>query len=397
MKLKIVFLYSEKYFLNDIIPFFEYKLYHKGDKIFIQDSAYEGIYLIKSGKVNLYINSSIIEISTYISNIKKSVYNLKDFISNIKMFKSLQPLDSESLKSNINESPFLTHTKSLYEINKYDIFTISELSIFGTNELYDYKTGLYYFTAECISKEAIIYFLPKKYFYSLLKLENPVYTAVAETIENKAKNIIEKFKLILKWYEMNNNNLQNNKENDEDYKMKTFTVFNNYKNSSKNIRRNNNINNGLICSNKMEEKTYEFPVLLKEKYFRGFKKDNFEISNYDIQTNKVHNTLHNIREGFYKSIKERNINNSFKDKVMKTLANISKIHININNNNISNIKRRNKTFNEKILLNKTRINFNKKINLKLPSNFPYNIQNEFPKIIKSKNNYNIRNIFLNVK
>ena len=386
---------TENFFLNDIIPFFEYKLYHKGDKIFVQGSAYEGIYLIKSGKIDLYINSSIIEISTYISNIKKSIYNLKDFISNIKMFKSLQPSDSESLKSNIKESIFSANKKTLYEINKYDILTISDLSIFGTNELYDYKTGLYYFTAECISKEAIIYFLPKKYFYSLLKLENPVYIAMAEAIQDKAKYIIEKLKLILKWYERNNN-IKNNIENDDDYKMKTFTVFNDYKNSSKNFRRNNIINKGLKLSNKTEEKTYEFPVLLKEKYFGSLKKDNFEISHYDIKTNKVHNTLHNIREGFYRSMKERNINNSFKDKVMKTMANDSKIHINVNNNT-KNIQRRNKTFKEKILLNKTRINFDKKINLNLPSNFPYNVKNEFPKIIKSKKNYNIRNIFFNVK
>jgi len=71
---------SENAFFNEVIPYFQYKLFHKGDKIFVQDSLFEGIYFIKSGKLNLYLTSSIIEISTYISNIKNSLKNLEDLI-----------------------------------------------------------------------------------------------------------------------------------------------------------------------------------------------------------------------------------------------------------------------------------------------------------------------------
>ena len=47
---------TDSSYLTKLIPFFQYKLFHKGDIIFAQDSFYEGIYLIKSGKVGLHFD-----------------------------------------------------------------------------------------------------------------------------------------------------------------------------------------------------------------------------------------------------------------------------------------------------------------------------------------------------
>ena len=381
---------SENRFLNEIIPHFEYKLFHKGDKIFLQDSLNEGIYLMKSGKVNLYLNSSIMEISTYILNIKNSLKSFREFISSEKIFEEHHPSESEILNSNIIQTLIPSEKKYLYIQKKYDILTLNDSSIFGTNELYDYKTGLYYFTAECATKEAIIYFLPKKYFCDLLMKESPVYLAVAETVEIKAKFIIEKMKLILKWYEINKINKLNNKdnkankernysENKEENKMKNFTVFSNYKNSIKNLRRNNEINYpGFKLFTKTDEKTYKFPILLKDKYLK----------------NKIllTETIYDIKKDCHKTLRNKLLNNSYnKKKVVKTISNING-HLN------RNINRRNKTFEDKLFLNKTRTIFKEDIKLKLPLNFPFNVQNEFPSIIKNKNknkNFNIKCIYTN--
>ena len=374
---------TENSFTNEIIPHFEYKLFHKGDKIFLQDSLNEGIYLMKSGKVNLYLNSSIMELSIYISKIKNSLKGFKEFISSIKLFKEQHPSESELLKSNIIQNMVPSEKKHLYIQKKYDILTINDSSIFGTNELYNHQTGLYYFTAECATKEAIIYYLPKKYFYDILQREKAVYLAVAETVETKAKFIIEKMKLILKWYEINKTNNKdkkdikerNNSENKEDSK-KSFTVFNNYKNSINNIRRNNIFNYpGLKLYTKTDEKTFEFPILLKDQYFKDKK--------------LFTETIYNNKES-HKTLRDKLINNSCnKKKMVKTLNSITG-HSN------KNINKRNKTFEDKLFLNKTKTIFKKNIKLKLPLNFPFNVQNEFPTIVKNKNkNHNIKYMYTN--
>ena len=176
---------TDKVFYNEIIPHFEYKQFRKGEKIFIQGSLYDGIYLIKKGEVNIYLNSAINEIGNYI---KYSLCGFKEYIS-ILNFQKDNNIDEEIIVKPkiINDYLSKNHHEILNEIKKYDITTIPEYSIFGTNELYDYKTQLYYFTAECISKEAIIYFLPKQYFYFLLTKEKPILLSLMQTVESKVK------------------------------------------------------------------------------------------------------------------------------------------------------------------------------------------------------------------
>jgi hypothetical protein len=38
---------SSSFFYEELLPHFEYKQYHQGDKIFMQDSIYDGIYLLQ--------------------------------------------------------------------------------------------------------------------------------------------------------------------------------------------------------------------------------------------------------------------------------------------------------------------------------------------------------------
>jgi CRP-like cAMP-binding protein len=368
---------TDSSYINKIIPFFQYKLYHKGDIIFAQDSFYEGIYLIKSGKVGLHFESPVMEISSLISDVKNSLKDFKKFISDLKVFNKQNLDDSELLKANVDQNT-ISETNHLYLSKRYDILTIDEFSIFGTNELYNYKTGLYYFTAECITKEALIYFLPKKYFHDLLRKENPVDLAVAKTVESKAELIIEKLKLIIRYYEKNRNHLKNNEDNieEKENKMKTFTIFNSYSNYIKTLRRNNNNINypDLKLYTKMDEKTYEFPVLLKDKY----------LANKHFLTETLNENDYNINEN-YKTIREKLMNKKTLEK------NINKNNINITGNIFNTIRRRNKTYEQRI--NKTRYKFKKDSKLKLPFNFPFNVQNAFPTLVKNRmKNYNIKYI-----
>ena len=155
-----------------------------------------------------------------------------------------------------------------------------------------------------------------------------------------------------------------------------MNIFNNYRNSIKNLRNFINIQDGKLF-NKGDEKTCEFPILLKEKEIFGKK-----------IFNKGFNEFNNVRS---KTLKEKLINNSYKKNYTKTLDSTQGYYY-INRN----INKRNKTLEEKSFMNKTRISFKRNIKLKLPSNFPFNVKDKFPTIIKNKN-YNFKYIFTEKK
>ena len=166
----------------------------------MQDSIYDGIYLLQHGQINIYLTSSVNEIGNYIFNVKNTLKGFKKYIledkTNSNTKEDEEPITPKIMDDTINLS--IEKSAALNEIKKFDILTIPQYSIFGTNELYDYKTGLYFFSAECISKEAIAYFLPKNIFYSLLIKEKPIYIAVADMVQFKVNDIIGKLKICLK-------------------------------------------------------------------------------------------------------------------------------------------------------------------------------------------------------
>lgn len=358
-------LLNENFFYNEVIPHFEYKQYHQGEKIFIQGSIYRGVYLVTDGEVNVYLNSSINEIGKYILNITNSLIHFKEYVSNLnKMGYSKE--SNESVKPKImKDKKNLDREKvdSLNKNKKFEVLNISKYSIFGTNELYDNNTGLYYFSAECSSKEAIIYFLPHKYFYSILVREKPIYLFLAEMIEFRAKDIIGRLKYHIKCFD--------NVMNKTTKKFIETTNINNLNN--KNLSYNNYIAslkylnvkkiNKKIALKIRNEKTYEFPPLIKDK-------NNHSIKEYNNKTSYIANeTIASF------SFKNKN-NISLRDKVFNQYKKIKLMSINPNPNNTS-------LYNRKIKLNERRINLSERANkiknfkIHLPNNFPFKIQNSF--------------------
>ena len=357
---------TDNVFYNEIIPHFEYKQFHQGEKIFIQGSLYDGIYLIRKGEVNIYLNSAVNDIGNYISNIKYSLCGFKEYISIFNIKKEIL------VRPKIINDKMMHLTKNncdiLNEINKYDILTIPEYSIFGTNELYDYKTGLYYFSAECVSKEAIIYFLPKQYFYSLLTKEKPILLSLIETVESKVKYIIGKLKYHIKCFESIMNKkykkFENNKINA--LNLNDLTYSNNKIISSINILKRNNltINDNMVI-NKNNEQSFEFPVLIKNSNKKLIKEK------HKKNKNMFEKTLYSFsfKDKYHKSIREKAIYNNYK-----------KINLRIFNYTTPfNLYKKGKSYDGKFILNEGQIK-NKnpnKIKIKLPNNFPFNVQNSY--------------------
>ena len=357
-------LLNENFFYNEIIPHFEYRQFHQGEKIFIQGSFYRGIYLVTDGEINIYLNSSINEIGNYILNITNSLINFKEYPSNLNKI-GYSNENNESVKPKIMKDKINLDKEKVDILNKkkkFDILKISKYSIFGTNELYDNNNGLYYFSAECTSKEAIIYFLPHKYFYSLLIREKPIYLSLAEMIEFRAKDIIGRLKYHIKCFDnvmnktakrfIETNNISN--RNNKNVSYKNYITSLNYLNIKK-------INK--IAIRIKNEKTYEFPPLIKDK-------NNHSIREYNNKTSFIANAT---IDSF--SFKNKN-NISLRDKVFNQYKKIKLMSINPNLNNIS-------LYNKKIKINDRRINLSERANkiknlkIHLPNNFPFKIQNSF--------------------
>ena len=366
-KLLIFNLLNENYFYNEIIPHFEYRQFHQGEKIFIQGSIYRGIYLVTDGEVNIYLNSLITEIGNYILNITNSLNNFKEYISNLNKIDYSEEINESAKPKIMKDKDNLDKEKmdSLYKNKKFEVLNISKYSIFGTNELYDYKNDLYYFSAECVSKEAIIYFLPHKYFYSLLIREKPIYLSLAEMIEFRAKDIIGRLKHHIKSFE----NIRNKT-------IKRFIETNNISNLNNNNFSYNNYITSLKYLNKKKinkkialrvrnEKPFEFPPLIKSK-------NNYSIKEYNNKSDFMPNET-------IGSFSFKNMNNiSLRDKVFNQYKKIKLMSIN-NKHNPNNIS----LCNKKIKLNDRRLNLSEKVSriknfkIHLPNNFPFKIQNSF--------------------
>ena len=352
---------TDNIFNNEIVPHFEYKQFHQGEKIFIQGSLYEGIYLIEKGEVNIYLNSSVNDIGNYISKIKYSLCGFKEYISILNM-KKKNPNDEILVKPKIiDEKTSLTKEKRdiLNEINKYDIITIPEYSIFGTNELYDYKTGLYYFSAECISKETIVYFLPKKYFYSLLIKEKPILLSLMGVVESKAKYIIGKLKYHIKCFESvinkKNKKFQSNKFNTLNLNEINCNVIK----SIKDLRKNNLAITENIINNKKCENSFELPVVKDSKFTLNKESNIFgqTISSFQLK-NKYH-----------KSIREKDVFSNYKKINLNMIHRPSPV--------LAIYNKKGKSFDGKYIIKEEKNKIKKKFKISLPNNFPFNVQNSF--------------------
>jgi len=82
--------------------------------------------------------------------------------------------------------------KGIYNI---DFYTLSDGDVLGLNELFDYKTELFNFNAECVSDEATLFFISKKFFNNVIQKENYIMNNVIQLIDLKAKELIGKINL----------------------------------------------------------------------------------------------------------------------------------------------------------------------------------------------------------
>ena len=168
-------------FLQNYVNLLNYRKFKKGDKIFLQDASYEGVYLIHQGEINL---STKCRIKNFNKLIVELVTALKGFPEHVVPFE-LQKF----VNIGENDDP-LKNCDNKDDIKLINMGSFKEGDILGLNELYDHKSQVFNYTAECISDEVVVFFIHKKDFSSMLSKEKSLYNSVIQKVELRIKYMI---------------------------------------------------------------------------------------------------------------------------------------------------------------------------------------------------------------
>jgi hypothetical protein len=143
IKTKFVMFHSiqNEIFYTKYVPHLNYRKYFKGEKIFLQNSLYGGIYLLTNGTIKLSINISIDEMKNLMTYLTYSLNNFKEYISSF----DNEKYNQKNMTSCIDNIP-KDLNDLFYKRDEYDLGTIQEYNIIGTNETYNPKTQIYNFT-----------------------------------------------------------------------------------------------------------------------------------------------------------------------------------------------------------------------------------------------------------
>ena len=255
------------FFEKNIYPNLIYKKYTRGEKIIVQNSQYEGVFFILDGKISISISQSFNELSNTLMSLQYSIFKFQDYAS--KIIKSVDILNEFYLKYIVNKRKNKIINLGKYNKINADILVSNEYldnfkgtksitfynmtsgDILGMNELFDYKTELYNFSATCISDETHLFFLSKKNFNNIILQNLSIMNNVIQLIDLKAKTLIgqiNNFRMNYSEQILNNIKIKRNKlmtknlsKNNSEIKLIENSKNNSfYKSSDKKIKKNTN-------------------------------------------------------------------------------------------------------------------------------------------------------------
>ena len=383
-------------FAKKFSSYFQYKIFQKDEKIFIQNGLYEGVYLLLSGEIEINLYKEINEISALAYAIQFSQENYREQYSNLSK-ENLGTNDSKQYLSNpiVLSKEFTDNTKDKKLIV---LGRIRQKEALGLNEFYDANTNLCYFNVVCISEQCHFLYIPKKYFNEILGREKTVEDAVYQMIELKAKYYIgtlKKFKeniLINIGFKMglNNKEIHDCLNYNYDKKSKNKTTFlnendkkiiNNNSNKNLYLKKNINNNNHIKTKQKIFNNIYEN---YKEKKITLYDKNN-NINN--IKDKLLHNKCNSL------DLKQPNFSDNFYETNSQFTRNFKKTFSNLTEYNIKKI-RLNKTKKEK---KKLKINTNVNILPFIVKTSNINIFNSDLNNLNYQKTENVKNHYFNNK
>ena len=165
------------FLLRNYSKYFEIINAKKDDFIIYQGSMYEGVFFIIDGMMQLKSNRSYNELNDlnfYIINNLDKQDNINNF--NIKK-------KSGIINKLIHNPLFIKKSNQKKGIN---FGTYTNNDIFGLNDIYDKRNGIYNFSVQCMTNEALLFFIPKEIFTSLIT-NKEINDKIRELTEEKNK------------------------------------------------------------------------------------------------------------------------------------------------------------------------------------------------------------------
>jgi len=176
--------------------YFEIMNISKGSNIIHQGNAYDGVFFVIKGTLELKSLRSYNELTDLNYCILNNI-NLKK-INQEKEDKFNDKRKANIINKLIHNPLFIKKSNQKQEI----IFgTFSENEIIGLSDLYDKKNGIYNFSVQCLSKEAELFFVPKEIFSSLMTNQD-ISDKIISLIDEKNKILILKIKKFKDLFEL---------------------------------------------------------------------------------------------------------------------------------------------------------------------------------------------------
>ena len=260
---------DDEKFLNNYSSLFLYKKFKKGDKIFFQGGYYTGMYLILDGNISLTTSSCIDKLCNLLFSIVNSIKSFSEYIPTFNAEEIVH--DFNQIYQSIYRSTNLTHAESLIK-RKIDISIQKKYDILGFYELINNKTDLYNFTAECVTEQATLLYIPRNGLNLILGHELNFYNNLVSLVENKIQFIVGKFKSftnhIISCYKIKTiNNISPQRINFSRNKIDKLS-------SSHNINNRNKIFNKLNDNEKKNDMIYNYTNLKNYNYYESM--NNFQ-------------------------------------------------------------------------------------------------------------------------
>ena len=256
------------------------------------------MYLILEGNISIYTSSSIEKLCNHLFSIVNSVTSFSEYIPSFNGDNIIQ--DFNNLHQLLYRSIKISHEEYISK-KQIDISVQNKYDILGFYELYNNKTDLYNFTAECVSDNATMLLIPRNNLNIILGKEQNLYKNLISLVEMKIQFIVGKFKTfvhqIMANYRMTlKNSLSIPKINLNKNKNNRYNIINNRSNSNNNaincftqqIKRISiygNVNSDKIINKINDEKkndsVYNNPNLRSYNYFEA-------LNNFKKELNKKH-------------------------------------------------------------------------------------------------------------
>ena len=274
---------NSKIFSEEYGKYLVYRKYTKNEKLFFQNSIYDGVYLLINGQIIIYTDRLMNEISGLIVSLQYSLDGFSEFLSSLKN----ENYDNE--KDDFITNP-VYHTKEYTEMSKgmKRIFLnkIEGREVIGLNECYNFNSQLMNFNIEIISNEATIIFIPKNIFYRIITSDLGVMESLKKIVELRSRLYMGKLKnykdsLIT---EINNMIITNKNRN------KTSSDIHRYNRNTRNIVIKKNIKN---LFDQSDETLNQTSSNFNKTHSTNFNQtsSNFQLNKYFSQNHKTINPL----------------------------------------------------------------------------------------------------------